>query len=109
MANIVKTIGKNVTSVGISAAYGDPVSVGGVELLPVALVQFGYGGASSDTVGGGGGGMGSSVPIGAYVNSPRGLVFRPNAIALLAVLIPVLFVGTFTLAGLARVIKVVKR
>jgi hypothetical protein len=46
-----------------------------------------------------------SVPIGAYVSGPDGPTFRPNAIALLWVLIPLTWVGGKALTSVVKALK----
>jgi uncharacterized spore protein YtfJ len=98
-------------NVGVSRAYGPPVQVGGAELLPVALVSFGFGGGS-DAEGGdrggasGGGGGGFVLPLGAYSRESGGhLVFRPNTIAVLLSLVPVVTAAGFAVRGAVRAIR----
>src|SRR6187431_2142231 len=109
MTNIVERLADSVSSWGTKVAYGEKVTVGGQELVPVALVGFGFGGGEGSGEspeggvappgkgeGSGGGGGGYAVPIGAYVGGPDGLKFRPNAIALVVVAVPLV-----STAGLA--------
>jgi len=103
MVNIVELIAERVTSVGAKASYGDPVSVGGVELVPVALVWFGFGGGSDTSENGGGGGGGVSVPIGAYVRGSDGVRFKPNLIALVAVSVPIAWALSWAIVGAGAV------
>jgi hypothetical protein len=103
MVNIVESIAERVTSVGAKASYGDPVSVGGVELVPVALVWFGFGGGSDTSENGGGGGGGVSVPIGAYVRGADGVRFKPNLIALVAVSVPIAWALSWAIVGAGAV------
>lgn len=95
---------------GVRSAYGDPVQVDGVTLIPVALVYYGFGGGEGDSTatgnGSGGGGGGASLPIGAYVKSGTTARFEPNVISLLAVGIPFLWVAG---KALSRVIRALKR
>lgn len=75
----------------VTLAYGETRIVDGVELVPVAFVSYGFGGAEgADSFGDGGGGGGVSIPLGAYVGGPDGLRFRPNTIAVLAMAIPII-------------------
>lgn len=92
---------------GVKAAYGDPVSLDGVDFVPVSLVWFGFGGGQDETEGGGagGGGGGASLPIGAYVTTDQGIRFQPNLIALLAVGIPFTWIAGKSLARLVKIIK----
>jgi len=96
MANIVEKIAQQVTSVGAKASYGDPVTVGGIELVPVALVWFGFGGGSDQSEQGGGGGGGVSIPVGA-----DGAKFKPNLVALLAVSVPIAWAVSWGIVGVA--------
>ena len=109
MANLVEKLAQTMNGLGVKASYGDPVTVVGVEIVPVAWVQFGFGGGSDggadDKEAAGGGGGGVSIPLGVYVGGPVGPVFRPNAIALLAVLIPVLWVGGRAVAIVVKALK----
>jgi hypothetical protein len=101
MANIVESLAQQVTSVGARASYGDPVTVGGIEIVPVAIVWFGFGGGSDNDENGGGGGGGASIPIGVYTRGPNGAVFKPNPVAIIAVLIPVAWAASWAVAALA--------
>ncbi|GAA3869042.1 hypothetical protein GCM10022381_10470 [Leifsonia kafniensis] len=121
MTNLIVKLAENIGTIGVKAAYGEPVTVDGVTILPVAFVQFGFGagtdggtedngddadseerGASSS--GGGGGGL--SIPVGAYVTENGRARFEPNLISLLAVGIPFVWVSGH---ALARVIRALKR
>ncbi|MCU1404689.1 MAG: hypothetical protein JWQ43_992 [Glaciihabitans sp.] len=111
MANLVETVTETVRSIGVKAAYGERVTIDGVEIMPVALVWFGFGaggegaGGDGDSGDGGGGGGGAAIPIGAYVSGDAGPTFRPNLIALLAVLIPLSWVGGKALSRVIRALK----
>jgi len=76
-----------VSRLGVKANYGDPVEVGGTELVPVSLVWMGFGGGqeAGDDAAGGGGGGGASIPVGAYVPGIDGPEFRPNLITFIVV------------------------
>lgn len=93
-------------NVGVSRAYGAPVQVGGEELIPVALVSFGFGGGSAPAsddapAGAGGGGGGFVLPLGVYAPGPRGgVAFRPNPIAVLVALVPVVCAVGLALRGM---------
>lgn len=95
-------------NVGVARAYGAPVQLGGEELIPVALVSFGFGGGSAPAsdeapAGSGGGGGGFVLPLGVYARNPRGRVmFRPNPIAMLLAMAPVACAVGLSLRGLAR-------
>ena len=43
MASITKQIADTVTSVGVHAAYGDPVELDGTTIVPVAIAGYGFG------------------------------------------------------------------
>lgn len=77
----------------VSRAYGEPVNLGGQDVVPVALVSFGFGGGSESEQGGsGGGGGGTVIPLGVYTHINGRTVFRPNTIATLACLVPLVAV-----------------
>lgn len=108
MTNLVLKLAENARSVGVRSAYGDPIQVEGVTLVPVALVQYGFGGgdageAEGGAAGGGGGGM--SVPIGAYVKSGNTVRFDPNVVSLLVVAIPFIWVAGHALSRVIRALK----
>ena len=93
-------------NVGVSRAYGAPVQLGGEELIPVALVSFGFGGGSAPATedapaGAGGGGGGFVLPLGVYVHGEgRPVVFRPNPVALLLGLAPLVCAVGLSLRGI---------
>lgn len=92
---------------GIGLAYGPARTVGGVELVPVAFVTYGFGALDeSGRFGSGGGGGGVAIPLGAYGVRDGNVQFRANPVALLSLLIPV--IGALGLA-VATVIKAAKR
>lgn len=95
-------------SAGVQSAYGDPVQLDGVTLVPVALSYYGFGGGDSGETdaGSAGGGGGVTLPIGAYVKSGNTARFEPNVIAMLAVGVPFVYV---TGRALARLIKALKK
>lgn len=109
MTNLVVRVAESVSKLGVKTAYGDPIEVNGVTIIPVALVEFGFGGGSDggagdeDATAGGGGGM--SIPFGAYVRDINGLRFEPNIITLMAVGIPFLWVAGRAGARLIRALK----
>jgi uncharacterized spore protein YtfJ len=94
-------------TVGVSRAYGVPVQLGGEELIPVALVSFGFGGGSAPAsddapAGSGGGGGGFVLPLGVYAEGQDGgVAFRPNPIVLLVGLAPVVCAIGWSLRGLS--------
>lgn len=84
-------------NLAVSKAYGEPVNLGGQTVVPVALVSFGFGGGSegdsaSGQGGSGGGGGGIVIPLGVYTNNNGRTAFRPNTIATLACLVPLVAV-----------------
>jgi hypothetical protein len=109
MPDFVLTLAESVKSAaGVRTAYGEPVTMDEVTVIPVALAWFGFGGGegpqeSAHPSGGGGGG---GVPIGAYIKDKTGLRFEPNPIALLAVAIPFAWVTT---RGIALIFKALRR
>jgi hypothetical protein len=96
-------------NVGVSRAYGAPVQIGGEELIPVALVSFGFGGGGDTGTGGtgqaaqGGGGGGFVLPLGVYTRNGQGQVaFRPNTITVLAGLVPLVCAVGISVRGVLR-------
>ena len=96
-------------NVGVSRAYGPAVNVAGEEIIPVAVVSFGFGGGSSpDDVppgsGGSGGGGGSFVlPLGVYAKGPGDrMTFRPNTVVVLALLVPLVCAVGVSIRGILR-------
>ena len=110
MTSLPEKLAEISRSAGVETAYGDPVQVDGISLVPVALVYYGFGGGEGDSAesgkGSGGGGGGMSLPIGAYVKSGGSLRFEPNVISLLAVGIPFVWVAA---KAISRVIRALKR
>jgi len=98
-------------NVGVSKAYGPPVQIGGEELVPVAVVSFGFGGGNAeeggpDTGASGGGGGGFVLPIGVYSRNARGLVeFKPNTLVVLAGLVPVVCAVGLAIRGVLRSLR----
>ncbi len=102
MTDTHSRFGDWVRSWGATLAYGPPTVIGGAEVLPVAIVAFGYGAGELDKAasGGpsaeGGGGSGASVPIGVYVSEHGTTRFVPNT---LTVALGIVFVvGTLGVA-----------
>jgi hypothetical protein len=92
MADNFSSLLESFKNLGVSRAYGAPVQIGGEELIPVALVSFGFGGGSDAADRGGasgGGGGGLVLPLGVYRNVGGHIAFRPNTIAVLVCLVPV--------------------
>ena len=99
-------------------AFGEPVTVGGQEVVPAALVIFGFGGGGGsgkwpehqsvpqgEGEGSGGGGGGYVLPIGAYVSGPDGLRFRPNLVAMVIVSVPLVSAAGWALARIITAAK----
>lgn len=107
MTSLPEKLADSFRSAGVKSAYGDPVQIDGVTLVPVALAYYGFGGGDAGEAGGGsgGGGGGVSLPIGAYVKSGGTARFEPNVIALLAVGVPFLLVGGRAIARIIRALK----
>ena len=118
MTTLVEKLADSVASWGTKVAYGEKVTLGGQELVTVALVGFGFGGGegsgempeggpapTSRGEGNGGGGGGYAVPIGAYVGGPDGLRFRPNVIALMVVAAPLVSASGMALAQVVRAFR----
>lgn len=106
MATITQQLADSVSTMGVKAAYGEPVDLDGTTILPVAVTSFGFGGGAAEGEGEGGGGGGFAAPVGAYVTRDGYTRFEPNLIALLAVGIPFVCVAG---RALARVIRALKR
>lgn len=115
MTNLIEKLADSVPSWGATLAYGEKTAVGGRELVPAALVVFGFGGGEGSGEapeggpepagrgeGRGGGGGGYAVPVGAYVDGPNGPRFRPNVIALVVASVPLV---TAVGLALARIIR----
>lgn len=109
MVNITKQIADTVTSVGVHAAYGDPVELDGTLIVPVAVASYGFGageaGADAQGEGSGAGGGGFACPVGAYVTRDGYTRFEPNTVALIAVGIPFVWVAGRALARVIRALK----
>lgn len=106
---------------GVARSYGPVMRIDGEELIPVALVSFGYGGGSSGTGPGaaaqgtgpgadpgaaGGGGGGIMLPLGVYGRGRSGRVeFRPNTVAVLAGLTPLVSALGFAVRGVIRTLR----
>ncbi|MEV5050496.1 MULTISPECIES: hypothetical protein [unclassified Arthrobacter] len=98
-------------NVGVSRAYGPAMNIAGEEVIPVAVVTFGFGGGSStedaQTGGGsGGGGGGFVLPLGVYAKSPAGqMTFRPNTVVVLAALAPLVCAVGISIRGILRAVR----
>lgn len=83
MVKVIEQVSAGLQKLGPTINYGEPVSVGGAEIVPVSAVWMGFGGgqdAGGDEASGGGGGGGASIPLGAYVPGFDGPEFKPNLI-----------------------------
>lgn len=107
MSDAFSSLVDSFKNVGVSKAYGPPVQIGGEEVIPVALVSFGFGGGSEATDQGasGGGGGGLVMPLGVYSSIGGQTVFRPNTIALLVCLVPVVSAVGIAVRGAIRAAK----
>lgn len=118
MANLADRMAASVPSWGAKMAYGEPVTVGGQEVVPAALVIFGFGGGEGSGTwpdgenapegrgeGSGGGGGGYVVPLGAYVSGPDGVTFRPNPVAMIIVAVPLLSAVGWVAARIISAVK----
>ncbi|MFT4213121.1 MAG: hypothetical protein QM626_14750 [Microbacterium sp.] len=105
MPNFVIDLGKQVSSTGVTAAYGEQQDVDGIRIIPVALSWSGFGGGTDDSGNTGGGGGSYTVPLGAYVRKGDDLRFEPNLISLLAVGIPFVWVAGRALSRVIRILK----
>jgi uncharacterized spore protein YtfJ len=117
MTSLPEKLAEISRSAGVRSAYGDPVLVDGITIVPVALVYYGFGAGEGESTqgsvsgmggpghGAGGGGGGVSIPVGAYVKSEGRVRFEPNVISLLAVGIPFVWVVGKTLGHLIRALK----
>jgi hypothetical protein len=99
-------------NVGVSRAFGPTTTIAGEEIVPVAMVSFGFGGGSSPEdgqpgVGGsGGGGGGFVLPLGVYAKGPAGnLGFRPNTVVVLAALTPLVCAVGLSIRGILRTVR----
>lgn len=94
MADTLASLADSFKNMGVTRAYGTPVNLGGEEIVPVALVSFGFGGdtESEDGASGGGGG-GFVVPLGIYRTVNGKPAFRPNTVVMLVCLVPLVAVA----------------
>ncbi|TDW31269.1 hypothetical protein [Cryobacterium psychrophilum] len=105
MTSLPEKLAEISRSAGVKSAYGEPIQIDGVTLVPVAIVQYGFGGGDAGDQGSGGGGGGGALPIGAYVKSAGTVRFEPNVIALLGVAIPFICVTGHVLTRIIRALK----
>lgn len=93
MPDTLSSLADSFKNMGVARAYGTPVNVGGEDIVPVALVSFGFGGGTeSDQGASGGGGGGFVVPLGVYRTVNGRTAFRPNTIVTLVCLVPLVSV-----------------
>lgn len=103
MADTFSSLVETFKNVGVSKAYGEPVQVGGEEVIPVALVSFGFGGGGEPGDGAsGGGGGGFVLPLGVYRKIGGNASFRPNTVVTLVCLVPVIGVLGAAVRGAIR-------
>lgn len=103
---ITRGLAAGVPDRGIGLTVGDVRTIGGMDLLPVALVSYGFGALDeSRRFGAGGGAGGVAIPFGAYCVVDGSLRFRPNTIVLGSLLIPI--IGTLGLA-VSMVVRAIK-
>lgn len=112
MSEAFSSLVETFKNVGVSRAYGAAVQIAGEEFIPVALVSFGFGGGSNPEAGNdgngaaGGGGGGFVLPLGVYCRGRGGhMVFRPNTIAVLAGLVPLVCAVGISARGVLRTIR----
>jgi uncharacterized spore protein YtfJ len=113
MTTALSSLSEAFKNVGVARAYGAAVQVDGEELIPVALVSFGFGGGSeaenavtAEAGASGGGGGGFVLPSGVYTRGASGRVrFRPNTVAVLAGLVPLVCAVGFSVRGVIRTLR----
>lgn len=98
-------------NVGVSRAYGPAMDIAGEEVIPVAVVTFGFGGGSSTEDaqaggGSGGGGGGLVLPLGVYAKGASGrMAFRPNTVVVLMALAPLVCAVGVSIRGILRTVR----
>lgn len=110
MTNIAKDLADSFSNSGAKLAYGEPITIDGNTIVPVAFASYGFGGgdAVSDdehNTGSGGGGGGMSIPVGAYITQNGSTRFEPNPIALLTVAIPLVCVTGWSIRRIIKALK----
>jgi hypothetical protein len=104
--SVPERLAEQFKSLGVARTFGEPLQVGGDTVVPVALVQYGFGGGGDAGGAAGGGGGGLALPLGAYTGRGDGpATFRPNTVALLAVLIPLVWTAGRAVARVVRAAK----
>jgi uncharacterized spore protein YtfJ len=104
MTNLTEKLAESMTHRGVKLSFGEKVDLDGVEVMPVALVTYGFGAGGDDT-GNGGGAGGGSIPVGVYLNDEGYVKFQPNLIALLAVSIPVICATGWALSKIIKALR----
>lgn len=61
----------------VSLVFGDPVEVGLTKVVPVAKLQYGFGGGGDNAGNNGGGGGFRISPVGVYEITPERVKFKP--------------------------------
>ena len=103
---ITQGLAAGVPQRGITLAIGETRKVDGVDLVPVAFVSYGFGALDeSARYGSGGGAGGVAIPLGAYAVEDGALKFRPNTIALLSLLIPVIGMLGLSISMIIKALK----
>lgn len=103
---ITQGLATGVPNRGITLAVGDARKVDGVDLIPVAFVSYGFGALDeSSRLGAGGGAGGVAIPLGAYTVRDGAVRFRPNTIALLSLLIPVIGVLGLSISMIIKALR----
>jgi uncharacterized spore protein YtfJ len=106
MSNDFSSLVESFKQLGVSRAYGAPLQIGGEELIPVALVSFGFGGGSDGGSAAGGGGGGLVLPVGVYSRNASGRVtFQPNTVVVLAMLLPLVGAVGVSIRGVLRTLR----
>ena len=111
MTDVIERMTSSVPSWGAKLAFGERIVVGGQEVVPSALVIFGFGGGGGSGnwlergtspegrgEGSGAGGGGYVLPIGAYIGGSNGVRFYPNPVAMLIVSVPLLTAAGWAVA-----------
>ncbi|MCM3745237.1 hypothetical protein M3193_13945 [Sporosarcina luteola] len=62
----------------VSLVFGDPVEVGLTKVIPVAKLQYGFGGGGDNAGNNGGGGGFRINPVGVYEITPERVTFKPT-------------------------------
>jgi hypothetical protein len=104
--SVPERLAEQLKSLGVARTFGEPLQLGGETVVPVAWVQYGFGGGGDADGAAGGGGGGIALPLGVYAGRGDGpATFRPNTVALLAVLIPLVWCAGRAVARVVRAAK----